>query len=43
MQFYDNHDLWHMLSAVALYLSFSALLTWDDGLSAVKRSEIPVF
>ncbi|XP_039751290.1 SID1 transmembrane family member 2-like [Pararge aegeria] len=43
MQFYDNHDLWHMLSAVALYLSFSALLTWDDGLSAVKRTDIPVF
>ncbi|XP_050346972.1 SID1 transmembrane family member 1-like isoform X1 [Nymphalis io] len=43
MQFYDSHDLWHMLSAVALYLSFSALLTWDDGLSAVKRTDIPVF
>ncbi|CAH2107898.1 unnamed protein product [Euphydryas editha] len=43
MEFYDSHDLWHMLSAVALYLTFSALLTWDDGLSAVKRTDIPVF
>ena len=43
LQFYDAHDLWHILSAVALYLSFNVLLTWDDGLSAVKRTDIPVF
>ncbi|XP_072939220.1 SID1 transmembrane family member 1-like [Epargyreus clarus] len=43
LEFYDSHDLWHLLSAAALYLSFSAMLTWDDGLSAVKRTEIPVF
>ncbi|XP_032514912.2 SID1 transmembrane family member 2-like isoform X2 [Danaus plexippus] len=43
LQFYDSHDLWHMLSAMALYLTFSVLLTWDDGLSAVKRTDIPVF
>ncbi|XP_041986679.1 SID1 transmembrane family member 1-like isoform X2 [Aricia agestis] len=43
LQFYDSHDLWHILSAIALYLSFSAILTWDDGLSAVKRTDIPVF
>ncbi|CAG4961741.1 unnamed protein product [Parnassius apollo] len=43
MQFYDSHDLWHMLSAVALYFTFNVMLTWDDGLSAVKRSDIPVF
>ncbi|CAK1549303.1 unnamed protein product [Leptosia nina] len=43
IEFYDSHDLWHMLSAVALYLSFNTMLTWDDGLSAVKRTEIAVF
>lgn len=43
LQFYDSHDLWHMLSAVALYLSFNAMLTWDDGLAAVKRTDIAVF
>ncbi|CAG4967023.1 unnamed protein product [Colias eurytheme] len=43
LEFYDSHDLWHMLSAVALYLSFNTMLTWDDGLSAVKRTEIAVF
>ncbi|XP_063822873.1 SID1 transmembrane family member 1-like [Ostrinia nubilalis] len=43
LQFYDSHDLWHMLSAGALYLSFNAMLTWDDGLAAVPRTEIAVF
>lgn len=43
LRFYDSHDLWHLLSAVALYLTFNALLTWDDGLAAVKRTDIAVF
>ncbi|KPJ13349.1 SID1 transmembrane family member 1 [Papilio machaon] len=43
LQFYDSHDLWHLLSAVALYCSFNAMLTWDDGLSALKKTDIPVF
>ncbi|XP_030036425.2 SID1 transmembrane family member 2 isoform X1 [Manduca sexta] len=43
LQFYDSHDLWHMLSAVALYFTFNAMLTWDDGLAAVKRTDIAVF
>nr|AXZ00255.1 systemic interferece defective-1 protein [Hyphantria cunea] len=43
LHFYDSHDLWHMLSAVALYFSFNAMLTWDDGLAAIKRTEIAVF
>ncbi|CAH0714033.1 unnamed protein product, partial [Brenthis ino] len=30
LQFYDSHDLWHILSAIALYLTFNVLLTWDD-------------
>ncbi|KAL4715384.1 hypothetical protein ACJJTC_015155, partial [Scirpophaga incertulas] len=43
LHFYDRHDLWHLLSALALYLTFSAMLTWDDGLSAVPRDRIAVF
>ncbi|KAF9411708.1 hypothetical protein HW555_009574 [Spodoptera exigua] len=43
LQFYDSHDLWHFLSAIALYFTFNVLLTWDDGLAAVKRTEIAVF
>ncbi|GBP53589.1 SID1 transmembrane family member 1 [Eumeta japonica] len=43
LEFYDSHDLWHLLSAIALYLTFCAMLTWDDGLAAVKRTDIAVF
>lgn len=43
LSFYDAHDLWHFLSAMALYFSFNALLTFDDGLSAMKRTDIAVF
>lgn len=43
LEFYDSHDLWHILSAIALYFSFNVMLTWDDGLAAVKRTEIAVF
>ncbi|KAJ0175376.1 hypothetical protein K1T71_008535 [Dendrolimus kikuchii] len=43
LHFYDAHDLWHVLSAVALYFTFNVMLTWDDGLAAVKRTDIAVF
>ncbi|XP_060803622.1 SID1 transmembrane family member 1 [Amyelois transitella] len=43
LRFYDSHDLWHFLSAIALYLTFNVFLTWDDGLTAVKRTDIAVF
>lgn len=43
LRFYDSHDLWHFLSAVALFLSCNVLLTWNDGLAAVKQSDIAVF
>ena len=42
-QFYDNHDIWHMLSASSLFLAFMGLLTWDDDLLATPRDKIPVF
>jgi len=41
--FYDNHDIWHFLSAAALFLSFMILLTIDDDLSVKPRDKIPVF
>ena len=41
--FYDNHDIWHFLSAGSLFLSFMILLTWDDKLILVRRDTIPVF
>jgi hypothetical protein len=41
--FYDNHDIWHFLSAVSLFLDFMILLTLDDDLFDVPRDKIPVF
>ena len=41
--FYDNHDIWHFLSATSLFLSFMILLTWDDDLENTPRNKIPVF
>jgi hypothetical protein len=42
-EFYDNHDVWHFLSAVAMFFSFLFLLVLDDGLVNVKRNKIHVF
>lgn len=41
--FYDNHDIWHFLSAGSLFLSFMILLTLDDDLDDVPRDKIAVF
>ena len=41
--FYDNHDIWHFLSATSLFLSFMILLTLDDDLKETPREKIPVF
>ena len=41
--FYDNHDIWHFLSALSLFLSYMILLTLDDDLVNTPRERIPVF
>ncbi|KAK3082788.1 hypothetical protein FSP39_005310 [Pinctada imbricata] len=43
LNFYDAHDVWHMLSAIALFFSFLILLTIDDDLFSTKREKILVF
>lgn len=43
LNFYDNHDIWHFLSAASLFFSFMILLTLDDDLADVPREKIPVF
>jgi len=43
MDFYDNHDIWHFLSAISLYLSFMVLLTLDDDVDNKPTATIPVF
>lgn len=43
MDFYDNHDMWHFISATALFSTFIGLLTIDDDLLSKKRDKIQVF
>ncbi|XP_069491966.1 SID1 transmembrane family member 1 isoform X2 [Ambystoma mexicanum] len=43
MNFFDDHDIWHFLSAAAMFFSFLVLLTLDDDLDSVRREKIPVF
>ena len=43
LNFYDTHDLWHFMSSMALFLSFSVLLKLDDDLHMKPRQEIVVF
>ncbi|XP_011306851.1 SID1 transmembrane family member 1-like [Fopius arisanus] len=43
LNFFDYHDIWHFLSALAMFFSFMVLLTLDDDLEDTHRSLIPVF
>ncbi|XP_064393018.1 SID1 transmembrane family member 1-like [Halichondria panicea] len=41
--FYDNHDVWHFLSATAMFFSFLFVLVLDDGVANVEREELHIF
>ncbi|CAH1796745.1 unnamed protein product [Owenia fusiformis] len=43
LNFYDDHDIWHFISSMSLFISFMILLTLDDDLITTKRDTIPVF
>ncbi|XP_072948703.1 SID1 transmembrane family member 1-like [Epargyreus clarus] len=43
LQLYDSHDVWHFMSAAAMFFSFNMYLTVDDNLAAVPRDRIMVF
>ncbi|XP_057331500.1 SID1 transmembrane family member 1-like [Microplitis mediator] len=43
LNFFDFHDIWHFLSALAMFFSFMVLLTLDDDLEDTHRSQIPIF
>lgn len=38
--FYDEHDIWHMYSAVAILFLYMTLLTIDDGVQDIPESEL---
>ena len=41
--FFDAHDVWHFLSATALFFLLMGILTLDDDLLQTPRHNIPVF
>ncbi|KAJ8920109.1 hypothetical protein NQ315_011765 [Exocentrus adspersus] len=43
VDFYDKHDVWHLLSSLALYLTFMFLMCLDDDIVDKNQTEIPVF
>ncbi|XP_066567206.1 SID1 transmembrane family member 2 isoform X2 [Amia ocellicauda] len=43
LSFFDDHDIWHFLSSIAMFGSFLVLLTLDDDLDCVQRDKIFVF
>ncbi|XP_017769437.1 PREDICTED: SID1 transmembrane family member 1-like [Nicrophorus vespilloides] len=43
MGFYDTHDVWHLLSAPALYFSFMFLMVLDDDLYDKPQNNINAF
>ncbi|XP_038129302.1 SID1 transmembrane family member 2 isoform X4 [Cyprinodon tularosa] len=43
LSFFDDHDIWHFLSSIAMFGSFLVLLTMDDDLDTIQRDKIYVF
>ncbi|XP_069356941.1 SID1 transmembrane family member 1-like isoform X2 [Maniola hyperantus] len=43
LRLYDAHDVWHFLSATAMFCSFNMYLTLDDNLSDTPRQHMMVF
>lgn len=43
LSFFDDHDIWHFLSSIAMFGSFLVLLTMDDDLDSVQRDKIFAF
>lgn len=41
--FFDTHDLWHFLSAFALFFAFLLLMTLDDDQELENRSSLHIF
>ncbi len=37
--FYDEHDIWHMYSATAIFFFYMTLLTMDDGVQDIPQNQ----
>ncbi|XP_028275855.1 SID1 transmembrane family member 2-like [Parambassis ranga] len=40
LSFFDDHDIWHFLSSIAMFGSFLVLLTMDNDLDTVQRQDL---
>ncbi|CAF1533549.1 unnamed protein product, partial [Didymodactylos carnosus] len=43
LNFFDDHDVWHILSSFSMFFSFLTLLTLDDGIRNKRRRDIAAF
>ena len=43
LDFYDNHDVWHVLSGFGLFFNFLSITMIDDNISDIPKSNIRVF
>jgi len=43
LNFFDRHDVWHFLSAGALFTTFMMVFFIDDNIRDVPRDQIPAF
>uniref|UniRef100_A0A8C3AEP2 SID1 transmembrane family member 2 n=1 Tax=Cyclopterus lumpus TaxID=8103 RepID=A0A8C3AEP2_CYCLU len=43
LSFFDDHDIWHFLSSIAMFGSFLVLMTMDDDLDGIQRDKIFAF
>ncbi|KAI6646003.1 SID1 transmembrane family member 2 isoform X2 [Oopsacas minuta] len=43
LNFYDDHDIWHVLSAFAIFMVFITVLLIDENLVLVQQDKIRVF
>ena len=43
LEFFDSHDIWHVLSAFGLFFNFLAIIMIDDNISEIPKKKIQVF
>ena len=41
--YYDTHDMWHILSAYALFFTYLSVIKTDDNVATVMREQLSVF